>query len=227
MLNDDEIVTSVQEESVLVDDETDEDEDINNTKVARVHQMMTRFLRVLQSNQRNVGDLEMELVLLSFRRVAAECSRTCGRSVADNWANLKSATQIAELFDNYEDRSKLMAELLTDLGCHLDDIAIFSDTWESHIKHMETVLQRIKRAKLTIKTFIVSLRNKCQILGHIVGLHFRDQSSGCSRVPLPLARKPKTCFLRYSGLLPKIYKSVLGLLPLTDALKEEQKEGRN
>ncbi|PRD36104.1 UNVERIFIED_CONTAM: hypothetical protein NCL1_09653 [Trichonephila clavipes] len=30
MLNDDEIVTSVQEESDLVDDETDEDEDNNN-----------------------------------------------------------------------------------------------------------------------------------------------------------------------------------------------------
>ncbi|PRD34021.1 UNVERIFIED_CONTAM: hypothetical protein NCL1_15866 [Trichonephila clavipes] len=44
MLNDDEIVTSVQEESDPVDDETDEDEDNHNTKVARVHQMLTRFL---------------------------------------------------------------------------------------------------------------------------------------------------------------------------------------
>ncbi|GFW92323.1 retrovirus-related Pol polyprotein from transposon 17.6 [Trichonephila clavipes] len=51
--------------------------------------------------------------------------------------------------------SKLMAELLNGLEDfvvpYLDDIAIFSDTWESHIKHMETILQRIKRAKLTIK----------------------------------------------------------------------------
>ncbi|GFX45769.1 retrovirus-related Pol polyprotein from transposon 17.6 [Trichonephila clavipes] len=51
--------------------------------------------------------------------------------------------------------SKLMAELLNGLEDfvvpYLDDITIFSDTWESHIKHMETVLQRIKRAKLTIK----------------------------------------------------------------------------
>ncbi|GFS68689.1 retrovirus-related Pol polyprotein from transposon 17.6 [Trichonephila clavipes] len=37
--------------------------------------------------------------------------------------------------------SKLMAELLNGLEertTYLDDIAIFSDTWESHIKHMET-----------------------------------------------------------------------------------------
>ncbi|PRD31510.1 UNVERIFIED_CONTAM: hypothetical protein NCL1_23324 [Trichonephila clavipes] len=44
MLNYDEIVTSVQEESDPVDDEMDEDED-NTTKVARVHQMLTHFLR--------------------------------------------------------------------------------------------------------------------------------------------------------------------------------------
>ncbi|GFY01510.1 retrovirus-related Pol polyprotein from transposon 297 [Trichonephila clavipes] len=51
--------------------------------------------------------------------------------------------------------SKLMAELLNGLEDfvvpYLNDIAIFSDTWESHLKHVETVLQRIKRAKLTIK----------------------------------------------------------------------------
>ncbi|GFS61316.1 hypothetical protein TNCV_3105301 [Trichonephila clavipes] len=56
--------------------------------------------------------------------------------------------------------SKLMAELLNGLEDfvvpYLDDIAIFSDTWESHIKHMETVLQRIKRAKVNDKTFKVN-----------------------------------------------------------------------
>ncbi|GFW67622.1 retrovirus-related Pol polyprotein from transposon 297 [Trichonephila clavipes] len=103
--------------------------------------------------------------------------------------------------------SKLMAELLNGLEDfvvpYLDDIAIFSDTWESHIKHMETVLQRIKRAKLTIKP------SKC-----------------CSRVPYPSHENPNTCFLRSSGLLPKIYKSVLGIAaPLTDALKGRAKKG--
>ncbi|GFW71570.1 hypothetical protein TNCV_2310051 [Trichonephila clavipes] len=44
ILNDDEVVTSVQEEYDPVDDETDEDED-NTTKVARIHKTLTRFLR--------------------------------------------------------------------------------------------------------------------------------------------------------------------------------------
>ncbi|GFU36347.1 retrovirus-related Pol polyprotein from transposon 297 [Trichonephila clavipes] len=87
--------------------------------------------------------------------------------------------------------SKLMADLLNGLEDfvvpYLDDIAIFSDTWESHLKHVEMVLQRIKRSKLTIKP------SKCY-----------------SRVPYPSHENPNTCLLRSSGLLPKIYKSVLG-----------------
>ncbi|GFW41996.1 uncharacterized protein TNCV_7041 [Trichonephila clavipes] len=43
MLNDDEIVTSVQEESDPADNEMDEDKE-RTTKVARVHQMLTSFL---------------------------------------------------------------------------------------------------------------------------------------------------------------------------------------
>ncbi|PRD26580.1 UNVERIFIED_CONTAM: hypothetical protein NCL1_37741 [Trichonephila clavipes] len=46
MLNDDEMGTSVQEESDPVDDEMDEDEDnTTTTKVARIRQIPTCFLR--------------------------------------------------------------------------------------------------------------------------------------------------------------------------------------
>ncbi|GFX21154.1 hypothetical protein TNCV_4367331 [Trichonephila clavipes] len=77
--------------------------------------------------------------------------------------------------------SKLMAELLNGLEDfvvpYLDDIAIFSDTWESHIKHMETVLQRIKRAKLTIKPSKCKFaQQNVKFLGHIVGQGFRTPS---------------------------------------------------
>ncbi|GFS90698.1 hypothetical protein TNCV_3771221 [Trichonephila clavipes] len=76
--------------------------------------------------------------------------------------------------------SKLMDELLNGLQertTYLDDIAIFSDTWESHIKHMETVLQRIKRAKLTIKPSKCKFaQQNVKFLGHIVGQGFRTPS---------------------------------------------------
>ncbi|GFV65717.1 uncharacterized protein TNCV_4153531 [Trichonephila clavipes] len=55
MLNGEEVVTFVQEESEPVDDETDEDEDNNNRSrgivEARVHQMLTRFLRWRQQSE--------------------------------------------------------------------------------------------------------------------------------------------------------------------------------
>ncbi|GFT66468.1 retrovirus-related Pol polyprotein from transposon 17.6 [Trichonephila clavipes] len=55
---------------------------------------------------------------------------------------------------------------------------------------------------------------------------FRDQSSGCSRVPYPSHENPNTCFLRSSGLLPK-YINLFSVIaaPLTDALKGRAKKG--
>ncbi|KAF8794789.1 Transposon Ty3-G Gag-Pol polyprotein like [Argiope bruennichi] len=53
--------------------------------------------------------------------------------------------------------SKLMAEVLK--GCeeyavpYLDDIAIYSHSWDSHLKHLETVLKRIEAANLTSEAF--------------------------------------------------------------------------
>ncbi|GFX77867.1 hypothetical protein TNCV_739011 [Trichonephila clavipes] len=77
--------------------------------------------------------------------------------------------------------SKLMAELLNGLEDfvvpYLDDSAIFSDTWESHLKHSETVLQRIKKAKLTIKPSKCKfVQQNVKFLGHIVGQGFRTPS---------------------------------------------------
>ncbi|GFW10660.1 retrovirus-related Pol polyprotein from transposon 17.6 [Trichonephila clavipes] len=103
--------------------------------------------------------------------------------------------------------SKLIAESLNGLEDfvvpYLDDIAIFSDTWESQIKHMETVLQRIKRAKLTIKP-----------------------SKYCSRVPYPSHENPIRAFLGPAGYYQKYINlfSVIAV-PLTDALKGRAKKG--
>lgn len=72
--------------------------------------------------------------------------------------------------------SKLVEKLLYGLdsftGAYLDDIIIFSDSWEDHMRHLQLVFQRIQDAGLTIK------RSKCafasaevEYLGHIVGLN--------------------------------------------------------
>ncbi|GFV97615.1 retrovirus-related Pol polyprotein from transposon 17.6 [Trichonephila clavipes] len=132
--------------------------------------------------------------------------------------------------------SKLMAELLNGLAeriMYLDDIAILSDTWESRLKHVETVLQRIKRAKLTIKPSKCKFaQQNVKFLGHIVGQGFRTPSEikvqAVSRVPYTSHENPNTCLLRSSGLLPKKYKSVLDNRCSVDGRVEgKSKEGRN
>ncbi|GFW13909.1 retrovirus-related Pol polyprotein from transposon 17.6 [Trichonephila clavipes] len=103
--------------------------------------------------------------------------------------------------------SKLMAELINGLEertTYVDDIAIFSDTWESHIKHMETVLQRIKIAKLTIKSL----------------------QSDVLEFPTPRTKTQIRAFLGLAGYYQKHINlfSVIAA-PLKDALKGRAKKG--
>ncbi|GFX63895.1 retrovirus-related Pol polyprotein from transposon 297 [Trichonephila clavipes] len=129
--------------------------------------------------------------------------------------------------------SKLMAELLNGLEDfvvpYLDDIAIFSDTWESHIKHKETVLQRIKRAKLTIKPSKCKFaQQNVKFLGHIVGQGFRTPSEikvqAVLEFPTPRTKTQIRAFLGIAGYYQK-YINLFSVIaaPLTDALKGEIK----
>ncbi|GFY14074.1 retrovirus-related Pol polyprotein from transposon 297 [Trichonephila clavipes] len=131
--------------------------------------------------------------------------------------------------------SKLMAELLNGLEDfvvpYLDDIAIFSDTWESHIKHMETVLQRIKRAKLTIKPSKCKFaQQNVKFLGHIVGQGFRTLSEikvqAVLEFPTPRTKTQIRAFLGIAGYYQK-YINLFSVIaaPLTDALKGRAKKG--
>ncbi|GFY29655.1 retrovirus-related Pol polyprotein from transposon 297 [Trichonephila clavipes] len=131
--------------------------------------------------------------------------------------------------------SKLIAELLNGredfVVPYLDDIAIFSDTWESHIKHMETVLQRIKRAKLTIKPSKCKFaQQNVKFLGHIVGQGFRTPSEikvqAVLEFPTPRTKTQIRAFLGLAGYYQK-YINLFSVIaaPLTDALKGRAKKG--
>ncbi|GFT13630.1 retrovirus-related Pol polyprotein from transposon 297 [Trichonephila clavipes] len=131
--------------------------------------------------------------------------------------------------------SKLMAELLNGLEDfvvpYLDDIAIFSDTWESPIKHMEMVLQRIKRAKLTIKPSKCKFaQQNVKFLGHIMGQGFRTPSEikvqAVLEFPTPRTKTQIRAFLGLAGYYQK-YINLFSVIatPLTDALKGRAKKG--
>ncbi|GBM39216.1 Retrovirus-related Pol polyprotein from transposon 17.6 [Araneus ventricosus] len=75
--------------------------------------------------------------------------------------------------------SRLIASLLRNCEDYaipyLDDVAIFSQSWEDHLRHLEDILDRLRSAKLHIKL------SKCQFaqayvkyLGHLVGQGLRQ-----------------------------------------------------
>ena len=87
---------------------------------------------------------------------------------------------------------------------YIDDIAIFSNTWEDHCLHIDVVLSRLKEAGLTAKA------SKCQwgqtqveFLGHLVGLGMVSPAklkvSAVADFPFPTTKKGVRQFLGLTG----------------------------
>ena len=103
---------------------------------------------------------------------------------------------------------RLMDQVLRDLGAftaaYLDDVIIYSSTWDEHLCHLRAVFQRLRAAGLTVK------RKKCQFgtrhcnyLGHIVGeggVRPDPQKQEAVRTfPTPQTKKDVRTFLGLSG----------------------------
>ena len=66
---------------------------------------------------------------------------------------------------------KVLAGPETFTGAYLDDIIIFSNTWDDHLRHFKLVFDRIKQANLTVKKAkCVFASAAVEYLGHVVGL---------------------------------------------------------
>ncbi|KFM69716.1 Retrovirus-related Pol polyprotein from transposon 17.6, partial [Stegodyphus mimosarum] len=131
--------------------------------------------------------------------------------------------------------SKMMQEVLN--GCeefavpYLDDVAIFSKTWECHLKHLEIVLKRISRAKLTIKPSKCRFAQKHVLyLGHVVGQGYRKPSEIKTKAirdfPTPKTKTDIRAFLGLAGYYSRyipMYSAIAA--PLTDLLKGKSVKG--
>ena len=125
---------------------------------------------------------------------------------------------------------RLMWMITNDLeGCviYLDDIIIFSETWEEHIKRIKELFNRLKQASLVVNL------SKCEFakaevvyLGHKVGqgrvVPKESNIEAILSFPTPTNRKNVRQFLGLSGyyrrFVPK-YSEVAS--PLTDLLREK------
>ncbi|KAM4810407.1 vomeronasal type-2 receptor 26-like [Rhinophrynus dorsalis] len=115
----------------------------------------------------------------------------------------------------------------TPFACaYLDDIAIFSDSWEEHLLHVEAILGRITHAGLTIRPHKFQIwMGEVQYLGHRVG--GGQQRPDMAKItailewPIPWTKKQVLAFLgtaRYYMKLVPQYSTLAK--PLTDLTKK-------
>lgn len=109
---------------------------------------------------------------------------------------------------------------------YLDDVAIFSNSWTEHVKHLRDIFVRLKRAGLTLKA------TKCHLgqaevlyLGHRVGQGYRRPAelkvAAITDFPRPEDKTELRAFLGLTGYYRSYIRQYSELAsPLTDALRK-------
>ena len=91
---------------------------------------------------------------------------------------------------------------------YIDDVAIFSDTWEDHLKHLDTVLTKIQNAGLTIKPSKSKIAyQEVTYLGHTIGnckiKPMLNKVESVQEFPRPVTKKNVRSFLGLTGYYRK------------------------
>ena len=111
-------------------------------------------------------------------------------------------------------------------SAYIDDIIIFSETWEDHIKHVREVLERLRKGKLKAKMKKCRFgMRECHFLGHVVGNgNLRPEPEKIRAVeqfPKPTTKKQIRGFLGLTGYYRKFIGDYARIaLPLTDLTKK-------
>jgi hypothetical protein len=107
-------------------------------------------------------------------------------------------------------------------GAYLDDLVVFSNTWEEHLKHLEEVLARLRSAGLTAKPSKCQFAMKqCIHLGHVVGGGIvqpeLSKLEAVNSFPTPQTIKQVRAFLGLTGYYRRFIPDFASIAaPLTD-----------
>ena len=113
-------------------------------------------------------------------------------------------------------------------AAYLDDLVVFSTTWEEHLDHLQTILTRLGEAGLTAKPSKCQFAmDQCVYLGHIVGSgKIQPELSKVEAVqsyPIPETKKQVRSFLGLSGYYRRFIPSYATIAaPLTDLTKKSK-----
>jgi hypothetical protein len=94
-------------------------------------------------------------------------------------------------------------------AAYLDDLVIYSDTWQEHLQHLRHILQCLKSNGLTAKPTKCQFgMAQCSYLGHCVGsgiiLPEMDKLEAVKSYPIPKTKKDVRSFLGLTGYYQKI-----------------------
>ena len=115
-------------------------------------------------------------------------------------------------------------------GAYLDDVVVFSVTWEEHMQHVEAVLTRLREAGLTAKPRKCQFgMAQCVYLGHVVGggrVWVEESKVGAiQRMPRPQTKKDVRAFLGLSGYYRKFIPGYASIATaLSDLTRKAQPE---
>ena len=127
---------------------------------------------------------------------------------------------------------RMIDRLLQGLGqfanAYLDDVVIFSESWEEHLRHIETVLTRLRESGLTAKPRKCQFgMAQCVYLGHVVGggrvQVEHSKVEAIQRMPRPQTKKEVRAFLGLTGYYRKFIPGYSSLATaLTDLTRKDQ-----
>ena len=108
----------------------------------------------------------------------------------------------------------------------IDDVCIFSNTFEDHLLHLENVFNALQKANLTVSPKKASIcMPQLIFLGHLVGGARKavdlDKLNILEKIPIPRTKKDVRSFLGFVGFYKSFIKDFSEIaVPLTDLLRK-------
>ena len=149
-----------------------------------------------------------------FHQIPVSASDRCKTAFCTPWGKFEFLVMPFGLRNGPSVFQRLMDQVLLKDGdksvVYIDDIGIFSSSWEEHCKDICTVLSRLKGAGLTANTSKCCwAQTHCEFLGHLVGEGMVSPADlkvqAVQQFAQPRTKKERTSVFGVGWLLQEIY----------------------